>query len=362
MSALRLAIDARELAGQPTGVGAYLYNLLDRWLQRRDVEITLFAHRTLAHLPAAAQHLVKIVTLPSPTGGTVWEQGTLPRALARGQFDVLFSPAYTTPLFTRVPRVVAIHDVSFAARPEWFKEPERTRRRVVTAIGARRARAVLTVSQFSAREIEERLRVPRERIHTVYHGAPPRAVPLPQEAREPVVAFVGSILNRRRVPDLIAAFELVADARPEARLVLAGADRTWPPQDIAARIAASPHRRNIQWLDYATREQIDAVLRTASAFAFLSEYEGFALTPLEALAHGVPPVLLDTPVAREVYGGCASFVQTRDIQGTAAALFELLNEPTAREERVEHAAPLFERYDWKRTADGTLRVLMEAAG
>ena len=57
----------------------------------------------------------------------------------------------------------------------------------------------------------------------------------------------------------------------------------------------------------------------ASVFAFLSEYEGFGLTPLEALAAGVPPVVLDTPVAREVYGDAAVFVRRGDICAAAAA-------------------------------------------
>ena len=100
---MRIAIDARELQGHATGVGTYLSGILDEW----------------ATLPAAAQHTI-ILCKPETRGGTWWEQRVLPRLIREANADVLFSPGYTAPLLAGVPTVVAIHDVSFAAHPEWF--------------------------------------------------------------------------------------------------------------------------------------------------------------------------------------------------------------------------------------------------
>lgn len=361
---LHIAIDARELAGHVTGVGTYLLHLLREWLPRDDVRVSLISHRALSReaeeLPgiARAQRIVR----PNRTGGTLWEQLTLPGAARQTNADVLFSPAYTAPLRGGLPGVVTIHDVSFAAHPEWFTPLERTRRNFVTPRSARRARAVITISEFSAREIEARLRVPRARIRVIPPGAPPRQTSsAPMAAREPLVVFVGSIFNRRHVPDLIAAFALTARDVPGARLLIAGANRTWPHEDLQALIAASGAAPQITWLDSPPGARIAEALARASAGAFLSEYEGFALTPLEALAHGVPSVMLDTPVAREVYGDAAVYVSRGDIAGTAAALRQLLRDPAARAALVDRAAPLWQRYDWTRAASDTLDVLREAA-
>jgi hypothetical protein len=100
---VRIAIDARELQGRATGVGAYLGGILTAW----------------DTLPAAAAHEF-ILCKPESAGGTWWEQRVLPRLIRQARADVLFAPGYTAPLFAGVPTVVAIHDVSFAAHPEWF--------------------------------------------------------------------------------------------------------------------------------------------------------------------------------------------------------------------------------------------------
>src|SRR5688500_14062203 len=312
MTPLRIAVDARELAGHVTGVGAYLLGLLRLWLPREDVRISLISHRELSaelnDVPGVgrAQHIVR----PDRTGGTLWEQLVLARTATPALADVLFAPAYSAPLRAGLPTVVAVHDVSFAAHPEWFKPVERLRRNFVTRWSARRAKTVITVSEFSAREIETHLSVPRARIRVIPHGAPaPNPTALPVAARDPLVIFVGSIFNRRHVPDLIQAFAIAAREHAEARLVIAGANRTWPHQDIPWLIAASGVGSRITWLESPPTARIVEALSRASVGVFLSEYEGFALTPLEALAQGVPTIMLDTPVAREVYGDAALYVQ-----------------------------------------------------
>jgi len=102
--------------------------------------------------------------------------------------------------------------------------------------------------------------------------------------------------------------------------------------------------------------------RDASVFAFLSEYEGFGLTPLEALVDGVPPVVLDTAVARETCGGAARYVApdagNRQI---ADVIVDLLTDQTSRADVLRHADEVLSRYDWERAAAQTLAVLEEAA-
>ena len=364
MKPLRIAIDARELAGHVTGVGSYLLGMLPFWLSEAGVRLTLVSHRPLAphvdRVPGidAAVRVVK----PDRVGGTRWEQLVLPRVVTPATADVLFAPAYTAPLLARVPYVVTIHDVSFAAHPDWFAPRERWRRNVLTRRAARNARAVVTVSEFSASEITARLGIARSRVHVSPVAAPVRpGTTWPIASREPIVVYVGSIFSRRRIPDLIAAFERTARDRPAARLVIAGANRTWPHDDIAGLIARSAAASRISWLQGASNHEISSLLARASVSAFLSEYEGFALTPFEALAHGVPPVLLDTPVAREVYRDAAVYVAKGDIDGTAATLGRLLDSSADRAALVERSAPMWTRYDASRAARDTLALLRSAA-
>src|SRR5207244_8894235 len=139
-----------------------------------------------------------------------------------------------------------------------------------------------------------------ERVRVIPPGVTQRA--RGTSPREPLVLFAGSIFNRRRLPTLIAAFAAATAARPEARLVIAGADRSYPALDLPGLAAEAGVAGRVEIKSYVTEAELEALYARAAVFVFLSEYEGFGLTPLEALSAGVPIVVLDTPIAREVYG------------------------------------------------------------
>jgi glycosyltransferase involved in cell wall biosynthesis len=368
---MRIAIDGRELLGRPTGVGRYLRELIGEWLRvPHDHQLVVYVPRrddseSEIGLPDRGAILhVKRVGLGA---GTRWEQATLGPAVNADKPDVLFAPAYTAPLGCRIPIVQTIHDISFVARPEWFKWPEGPRRRWVTRLSARRAAAVITDSSFSKREIVARLSVPEERVTVIPIGvrspgtaSPGQSFEGHQGGRERLVLFAGSILNRRHVPDLIAAFSRVAGAWPDARLIVAGDDRTYPPQDLAGEARKAAVADRVSFRSYVTDEELGDLYRRASVFVFLSEYEGFGLPPLEAMAAGVPPILLDTPVAREVCQDAAVYVQPGDIAGTAAAIMSLLADETARTAVMGRAPHVLGQYSWERAALATLAVLERA--
>ena len=357
---LRIGIDARELLGQTTGVGRYLGELLRRWTRRADAaarRLVLYSPEPLRIILPEGAADIRIV----PGGrGTWWEQTALGRAVRHDRPDVFFAPAYTAPLALRMPLAVTIHDISFIAHPEWFRPRERWRRRLLTSRAARTASVVLTDSEFSRREIHERIGIAAERLRVIPPGLEARTAGTgapTTDARVPLVLFVGSLFNRRRLPDLIEAFAAATADRPEARLAIVGADRTWPRQDLRAAAAAARVDSRTDIVDYASEADLAKLYAQASVFAFLSEYEGFGLTPLEALAAGVPIVVLDTPVAREIYGPAAEYVAAGDIEGIAAALRRFLDSAAAGREQLARAPGVLARYSWDQAADETLRQI-----
>ena len=371
---MHIAVDARELTGRPTGVGTYLAHLLAEWAHLPEAA----AHRWSLYVPSSAlvpgtksganvggtatwrQAPFAVRQVPG-TGGTMWEQGALGAALRRDRPDVLFAPGYTAPLAVRLPIVLTVHDVSYFAHPEWFGSREGFRRRLVTRRAARRARVVLTVSEFSRQQILRRLGIRAERVQVIRHGiARPAAAP-PGSARTPTILYVGSILNRRRVPDLIRAFRAVlADVR-DARLELVGENRTHPHEDLERLVRELGLEQVVELRSYISDADLEAAYCRARVFAFLSEYEGFGLTPLEAMAHNVPPVVLDTPIAREVYEDAALYVASGDVAGTAAALTRLLGEDEIRDRLLEASSRLLPRYSWPEAARATLAAIERGA-
>jgi glycosyltransferase involved in cell wall biosynthesis len=359
---MHIAVDARELCGRPTGVGRYLSELLAEWAgldRARRHRWTLLAHDT----PRVPRGFPARVDVVSGAGGTAWEQWRLPRALRGVKPDLLFAPGYTAPLLAPCPVVLTVHDVSFCAQPGWFSAREGWRRRTLTRASARRAARVITDSRFSAGEITKHLGVPEARIRTIPLGMRRPAHTASEAGREPLVLYVGSLFERRNVDVLITAFATgVVPAVPAARLELVGENRLRDRRLLDRTLNGLPGeaRGRIVLRPYVDEEALQELYRRASVFAFPSAYEGFGLTPLEALAAGVPPVVLDTPVAREVYGAAARYVS--DGAALGRALADVLTSPAARRDLLQHAPAVLSRYDWSHTAAATLAALEDPAG
>jgi len=363
---MRIGIDARQLCGQQTGVGRYLSGLLHEWATSGEPRAR--NHEFVLYLPETADATAgldarRFMTRVVPgSGGTFWEQVQLPRAAAADHLDVFFAPQYSAPLALKTPTVVAIHDVSFAAHPEWYRMREGARLRWLSRQSAANARTVITISEFSRRELVEHLGVPDGRIRVIPPGVPHRrtsgATP---GGREPRVLFVGSIFNRRHVVDLVRAFATVARQYPDASLDLAGDNRSFPREDVGGAIAAAESGGRIRWHRYVSDAQLADLYGRARAFAFLSEYEGLGLTPLEALAAGVPPVLFDTPVARESCGAAALYVEQGRSKAIEHAIEQLLFDQATRARLLSAAPDVLARYSWLVAGRETLAAIEQSA-
>ena len=117
----------------------------------------------------------------------------------------------------------------------------------------------------------------------------------------------------------------------------------------------------IRVCEYIDDAELARLYAEASVFAFLSDYEGFGFTPLEALAAGVPPVVLDTEVAREIYGPSAAYVAEPRPDAIAAALETVLTDPAERARILSTAPGVLARYSWRECAHRTLPVLLACA-
>jgi glycosyltransferase involved in cell wall biosynthesis len=343
---MRIAIDGRELQGKATGVGRYLSELLAAWQA----------------MPAASSHEFVLLTPNGDRDGTAWEQLVLPGLIRRAEANVFFAPAYTGPLFCPTPMVVTIHDVSFAAHPEWFSLREGWRRRTLTRLSARRAARVVTVSEFSKQEIMKHAGVPADHVEVIYSGMTSMAEAARAGTRRTgTVLFVGSVFNRRHVPELIEGFARLAQRHPGSHLELVGDNRTSPWIDLEAVVRESGVADRIRLRSYLSETELRLLYGEACAFAFLSDYEGFGLPPIEALSAGIPLVVLDTPVAREIYGPAAIYVARPDPASIEAALERALFDDVERARLLDAAPAVLGRYSWEESARRTLQILLACA-
>jgi glycosyltransferase involved in cell wall biosynthesis len=148
---------------------------------------------------------------------------------------------------------------------------------------------------------------------------------------------------------------------PDATLEIVGDNRTTPRIDFDALVTRSGLGSRVHIRSYVSDDELRMLYGRASSFVFLSDYEGFGLTPLEAMAAGVPIVVLDTEVAREIYGPAAVYLDRPDPGLIAAALERVLVDAHERNRLIGAGGLQVERYSWRECAQRTLQVLLASA-
>jgi glycosyltransferase involved in cell wall biosynthesis len=363
-------IDGRELQGRPTGTGRYLRSLLRHWRETGDRFVVYFngpppAEPLLAHPRVVARPLGDV-----PVRGLVWQERRLPAAARADGLDVFFSPAYSCPLSLDLPRVTAIHDLSFFSLPQDFALLDGMRRRLLVSRSIAASRFVLACSDFTRREIARHFPASADQVVTVPLGADDDLSPAPPRAaaRErldlngPLVLTVGAILNRRRLPELLRALAGVRRVLPSVVLDVVGENRTHPQLDfdaLARRLGLDGHVRFSGFVDEAGLADRYAA---ADAAIFLSDYEGFGLPAVESAVRGLPVVASREPSLGEVLGDAALLVDPRDERAIADALVRVLVDDSLRSDLRERGLALASRYSWATAAARTRDVLHRAAG
>jgi glycosyltransferase involved in cell wall biosynthesis len=377
MRMMKIGIDARELQEKPTGVGRYLKTLL-LYLPELipEASFMLYHHSPFAcELPHPERLDTRLIRRGIIPLNSYWEQVLLPREVMKDDVSLFFSPGYFLPLSLLIPRVVAIHDLSFEAHPEGFSLKERIRRRRFTRKAAEIADLVITDSHFSREEILRFYRLPEEKVKVVYLGVDPLFKPVPDEEKlsllrrklelnedHKVILFAGSILPRRHIPELIRALPRIISRLPEAILVVAGENRTFPYIDLPLLASKLGVRDCVRFCGFVGEEALNLLYNLASVFVYLSDYEGFGLPPLEAMAAGTPVITSETSSLIELYRKAAWLLSSFEPEEIADAVVRLVASSGERNTLVDKGLALSEKFTSKRMAEEVASLLKPFLG
>ena len=370
---LRLSLDVSAVPEEPVGAGRYTLDLVAALSRRSDVELTLWTRRKDAsrwhELTSESAASQVRPTAPGPRPARlVWEQTGLPLAMRRRALDVHHGPHYTMPEHTSVARVVTIHDMTFYDHPEWHERKKVPVFRRAISVAARKATALICVSESARRRLEERCG-PTGQVFVVPHGVDHRrfhpAVPgdgSDERSRSALgvcsayVLFLGTLEPRKAVPELVFAFAQVSRSYPELQLVLAGRDG-WGVTAVDRAVSTSGVRNRIVRTGYVPDEAVPALLRGAAAVAYPAYEEGFGLPALEALACAAPLVTTAGSAMAEMAGEAATSVEAGSVDGLAAALGEVLSRDRAEVSRRRVLGLEIARsHTWEASADAHLEV------
>jgi glycosyltransferase involved in cell wall biosynthesis len=290
------------------------------------------AREMVARLPRERYRVLKPPPFLAHKAGHAWEQAILPLTRA----ELIYSPANLAPVVSR-RNVVVIHDVAPLRHPEWYSKPYVSYQRAVLPAIAKRARLVITVSEFSRREIQEVLGVDAT---VIPNGVDERFKPGP---KKDYALVVGTRIARK---NLAALSETAAALGIE--VVAAGSGRGYMKGE----------NTKIRELGYVPDDELPALYAGARVLLMPSLYEGFGLPCLEAMASGTPVVAANRGALPEICGDAALVVEPEEF---ADAAVEAVGNERLTQAGLARAA----RFTWERTAretDQAIEALLTERG
>lgn len=282
---------------------------------------------------------------------------------ARNHVDAWYSPANVLPTSIRRPMIVTIHDVNFLAIDGHYDRAFALYAERAFRGSARRAAAVLTISEFSRGQLIERLGVPADRITVAYPGIDHtlRVEPAPPDPALPdrYALFVGQTEPHKNISLLVDAWR--TGRIPDGlHLIVAG-----PPgrdgERLSEVVTGSPARDLIHFVGWVDGPRLARLYENATCFLFPSLAEGFGLPPLEAMAHGIPTAVADRTSLPEVTADGALRFDPDDPIGLATLVERLCDDEVLRHRLTEEGRRVSERYRWGTTARIAWQVIKAAA-
>jgi glycosyltransferase involved in cell wall biosynthesis len=289
---MHIAVNGWFVGQATAGSGQYLHHLLAHLPRLRPgVKLTLLVPPEQAHAtwPGVTTRAFALPPLPRPLRKVWWEQVSVPAAARRLAADVLWVPYWAAPAWQPLPVCVTVHDLIPLLLPAYRGGLQHRLYTRLVAATARRAAAVVTVSQASRRDIVAHLGIPANRVHVVYHGPNQEGVPRPMSGQlaavraryglpESFFLYLGGFDARKNVAGILAAYRRYLDlgGDPAVKLVLAGQlprrDSAFAPdpRPIAARHGVSDAVICCGWVDEVDKPALYA-LATALVFPSLSD-------------------------------------------------------------------------------------------
>lgn len=362
---LRIGVDGRAFASPAAGVRRYVNGLTRALLALGEpLAVVALGGTNAGVLPAGVDHVPEPPHLPTNLG---WTTVGLPLAVRRAGVNVVHAPAYTAPLWSPVPVVLTIHDVSYQRQPQWYPYRRDRVRRAFYRASAHAASHVLTISRFSATEIMAAYGIPEGRITVTplgvedgfAHVDASRAGELPAGVQQPFLLHVGDLHPRRNLAMLV---EAVLEARkdPDRRcaglsLVLAGEDR-----GVGDALRLMAERAGEAGAVIRLGAVDEGVLRHlyagAIALAYPSLYEGFGLPLVEAMACGLPVIASHAASMPEVVGDAGMLLDPGDRVAWTLGILDVVGSEQTRARFRAAGLSRSAEFTWARTATLTLEA------
>ncbi len=371
---MKIAVNTRLLLkNRLEGIGWVAYETLRRMVKDHpDVEFYFIFDREPDPMFIFGDNVKPIVLFPQARHPFlfIWFfEFSVTKALKKIKPDLFFSPDGYLSLRSDVPQVTQFHDLNFEHFPKDMPRIHLWHYKKYFPKFARKAKRIVTVSEFSKQDIVDCYGVDPQKIDIAYNGANEIFKPLPEteilEIRGkysggfPYFMFVGSLHPRKNLARLFSAFDRFKSYnRNDVKLVIVGEKRWWT-EPIQRAYDAMSCKDDVVFVGRLSAEDLHRVTAAALASVYVSYFEGFGIPILEAFKCETPVITSNVTSMPEVAKDAALLVDPFNEDSIAKAMIKVLDDKV-RERLIEKGRERAKDFSWDKAADDIWNSLIKA--
>jgi glycosyltransferase involved in cell wall biosynthesis len=362
---MRIGIDARMVYYRQAGIAQYVVRLIEALAQINcQDEFILLQSR---------KDRLNITEQPNFTRRSLWtpchhrlEQWTLPLEFWPLGLDVLHSPDFIPPMRSSIPSLITVHDLAFLRFPHFLtEESARYYGQIDHAVVS--ADHIVAVSESTKRDIVELLGVPPGKITVIYEAANPIYRPIenpldlvPVREKyglpESYILFVSTVEPRKNLPTLLRAFRLLTNEYIDDIALAVVGQKGWLFDQVFRLVDELDLQEQVRFLGRVPLHDLPYLYNGATVHVHPSFYEGFGLTPLEAMACATPTIVSNVSSLPEVVGDAGLIVEPTDVEALAMAIWKVISQPDLRDELRAKGLKRAALFSWQKAAQYHLEL------
>jgi len=361
-----IGIDAHSLEGKRTGVGRVLINLIKQWDSfGGDIRFLLYFKKEIPELNLSNKFEKKLINSNS---NALFIHYYLPSVAKRDKVDILLCPSYVSPIFYKRKTALILHDIIYQVHPEMYNWPsfwDKILLKEFSKISAKKAKIIFTPSEFSKQEVIKHYKVNPNKVFNIAWGIDNdfRKIEDNQELikikdkykiKDKFIFYIGSIFNRRHLPETIKAFKKIANKLNNYQFLIVGANyANIPEQEF--------NHEKIVRQEYLPGKDLIKLYNAADLTIYLSDYEGFGLPPLESIACGTPVITSKKASIPEVIGDAGIYIEDNsNINEISEAIYKGLTNNNLRKELISKGLDQVKKFSWQKSAKEILDAMIKS--